>query len=150
MPKKDIAVIVGSIRKQSLNRQLAKAIIELSPPQLSFDFVEIRHLPHYNQDFDDENVPPQEWVSFREHIRKVDGIMFVTPEYNRSVSPFNVVFMIVVLLNVLCTGHLFAIAINVCCWDVLSSPCKSITRSILSILAVLSSQFLQSVAYTLW
>ncbi|HKU43012.1 MAG TPA: NADPH-dependent FMN reductase [Polyangiales bacterium] len=77
-----IAVLVGSLRKESVNRKLANALIELAPPSLAFDRVEIGQLPFYNQDL--ENDPPPEWVAFRDRIRGVDGLLFVTPEYNRS------------------------------------------------------------------
>lgn len=80
---KKVAVIVGSLRKESLNRKMAKAIVELAPKSLSFEFVDISQLTLYNQDLDDK--PPTEWVTFRDKVRGFDAVLFVTPEYNRSV-----------------------------------------------------------------
>jgi chromate reductase len=80
---KKIAVFVGSLRKESFNRKMAKALIELAPASLALEIVEIGHLGHYNQDLDDD--PPRDWVEFRERVRSADGVIFVTPEYNRSV-----------------------------------------------------------------
>lgn len=79
-----IAVIVGSIRKDSLNRQLADAVISLAPSEFSFQHVQIRDLPLYNQD-DDLN-PAESVKRLRLEIRAADGLLFVTPEYNRSIS----------------------------------------------------------------
>ena len=80
---RDIAVLVGSLRKQSLNRRLAHALAELAPPALELELVEIGGLPLYNQDEDDK--PPAAWTAFRERIRAAHAVLFVTPEYNRSV-----------------------------------------------------------------
>lgn len=80
---KDVAVFVGSLRKESFNRKMAQALRELAPPSLKLEIVEIGQLSHYNQD-DDAN-PPAPWVAFRERVRKADAVLFVTPEYNRSV-----------------------------------------------------------------
>jgi chromate reductase, NAD(P)H dehydrogenase (quinone) len=82
---KKIAVFVGSLRKGSFNRKMANVLIALSPESLTLEIVEIGELPFYNQDFDDEGNPPPEYVAFREHVRSFDGVLFVTPEYNRSV-----------------------------------------------------------------
>ncbi len=81
---KKIAVIVGSLRKQAFSRKMAKALMSAAPETLSTEIVEIGQLPLYNQDPDDENHPPAEWVAFREKMAKFDGVLFVTPEYNRS------------------------------------------------------------------
>jgi chromate reductase len=78
-----VAVIVGSLRKDSINRKVAKALAELAPAVLELSIVDIGHLPIYNQD-DDEN-PPASWTEFRERIKAADAILFVTPEHNRSV-----------------------------------------------------------------
>jgi chromate reductase len=83
MDRKKIAVIVGSLRKESFNRRMANALIKLSPDSLSLEFVEIGALPHYNQDLEDN--PPAEWTEFRERLKTFDGVLFITPEYNRSV-----------------------------------------------------------------
>ncbi|HEX8532683.1 MAG TPA: NAD(P)H-dependent oxidoreductase [Allosphingosinicella sp.] len=82
MPK-DIAVVVGSLRKGSLNRLTAQALAKLAPESLRLEIVEIGQLPLYDQDLDED--PPQSWIAFRERIRRADGVLFVTPEYNRSV-----------------------------------------------------------------
>jgi len=79
----DVAVLVGSLRKESLNRKVAKTLIERSPESLKMTFVEIGDLPLYNEDLEEN--PPHTWIAFRERIRKADAILFVTPEYNRSV-----------------------------------------------------------------
>jgi chromate reductase len=81
---RDIAVIVGSLRKESLNRKLAKALIELAPASLQPQIIEIGDLPLYNADLEESGVPPA-WTTFRERVRRADGVLFVTPEYNRSV-----------------------------------------------------------------
>jgi chromate reductase len=80
---RNIAVVVGSLRKQSINRRLAHALIELAPAALKLEIVEIGQLPLYNQDLEEQ--PPAAWVTFREQVRKMHGVLFVTPEYNRSV-----------------------------------------------------------------
>jgi chromate reductase len=85
MKPKKIAVFVGSLRKESSNRKMAKALIELAPEALKLEIIEIGGLALYNQDLDDEGRPPSAWTEFREQIKSFDGFLFVTPEYNRSV-----------------------------------------------------------------
>jgi chromate reductase len=80
---RDIAVVVGSLRKESLNRKMANALIEIAPKTLKLEIVEIRALALYDEDID--HAPPAEWTLFRERIGRADGVLFVTPEYNRSV-----------------------------------------------------------------
>ncbi|SOZ16850.1 putative NADPH-dependent FMN reductase; flavoprotein [Cupriavidus taiwanensis] len=80
---RDVVVLVGSLRKESYNRKLAKALIALAPTQLKLEIVEIGSLELYNQDLDDK--PTQAWTAFRDRIRRADAVLFVTPEYNRSV-----------------------------------------------------------------
>lgn len=80
---KDVVVLVGSLRKDSFNRKMAHALSELAPPSLKLEIVEIGQLPHYNQD--EEVNPPAAWTAFRERIAEADAVLFVTPEYNRSV-----------------------------------------------------------------
>jgi len=80
-----IAVFVGSLRKGSYNRKMAGVLMTLAPATLKLEIVEIGGLPLYNQDYDDEGKPPQSWVAFREQVKAFDGVLFVTPEYNRSV-----------------------------------------------------------------
>ncbi len=79
----DVAVLVGSLRKESFNRKLAKALIALAPPPLKLEIIEIGNLPLYNQDLDAS--PPPEWTAFRDRVRRADAVLFITPEYNRSV-----------------------------------------------------------------
>ncbi len=78
-----VAVIVGSLRREAFSRKTAHALAALAPGYLTLDIVEIGRLPLYNQDLDED--PPAEWTKFREQIRAADGVLFVTPEYNRSV-----------------------------------------------------------------
>lgn len=78
-----IAVLVGSLRRDSLNLKMAKALAALAPGMLTLELVAIGNLPLYNQDLDDP--PHPAWAEFRERIRTYDGLLFVTPEYNRSV-----------------------------------------------------------------
>ena len=80
---RDIVVLVGSLRKASFSRKTAVAMRELSGGALSLEIVEIGDLPLYNEDLE-ANVPPA-WARFRERVGKADGVLFVTPEYNRSV-----------------------------------------------------------------
>jgi chromate reductase len=74
---RNVAVIVGSLRKDSVSRKLARAFAALTP-SLKFDIVEIGDLPHFDQDL--ESDPPAEWVRFREQIAAADAVLFVTPE----------------------------------------------------------------------
>jgi len=85
MAQKKIAVFVGSLRKESFNRKMAKALTALAPESLKLEIIEIGGLPLYDQDLDDEGKPPSAWTEFRERVKSFDGVLFVTPEYNRSV-----------------------------------------------------------------
>ncbi|HEV7555741.1 MAG TPA: NAD(P)H-dependent oxidoreductase [Kofleriaceae bacterium] len=78
-----IAILVGSLRKASFNRKLANALIARAPASLAFRIVEIGDLPLYNEDLDGD--PPQSWRRFRSELAAADAILFVTPEYNRSI-----------------------------------------------------------------
>jgi chromate reductase, NAD(P)H dehydrogenase (quinone) len=80
---KKIAILVGSLRKASLSRKLALQLNAIAPSTLQFNVVEIGELPLFNQDLD--ATPPSQWLSFREEITQADAVLFVTPEYNRSV-----------------------------------------------------------------
>jgi chromate reductase len=80
---RNVAVVVGSIRRESLNRKMAHALAGLMPDRLHLTEVPIRQLSHYDQDLD--RSPPAEWTAFKEAIRGADAVLFVTPEYNRSV-----------------------------------------------------------------
>ena len=83
MPETKIAVIVGSLRRGSLNRMTASALAGLAPEGMRLQPIEIGSLPLYDQDMD--VAPPQTWTDFREAIRASDALLFVTPEYNRSI-----------------------------------------------------------------
>lgn len=78
-----IAVIVGSLRKDSFNRKLAHALARLAPADLSFEEVSIADLPLYNQD--DDAAPSAPVLAFKEKVKAANGLLFVTPEYNRSI-----------------------------------------------------------------
>ena len=80
---KNVAVVVGSLRKASLNRKMALALAAMAPPSMKLEIVEIGQLPLYNQDVDEQ--PPAVWTDFRKRIAASDAVLFVTPEYNRSV-----------------------------------------------------------------
>lgn len=82
MSQYPISVIVGSIRRDSFNRKLAGAIVRLAPSEFSFNQVRIDDLPLYNQD-DDDN-PAKSVQRLKSEIRASRGLLFVTPEYNRS------------------------------------------------------------------
>jgi chromate reductase len=81
MPYK-IAIIVGSLREGSINKKVARSICALRD-NLDCSIVDIGSLPLYNQDHDAN--PPQEYVRFREQIGQADGVLFVSPEYNRGI-----------------------------------------------------------------
>jgi chromate reductase len=84
MSKYKIAVIVGSLRKESFNRKMALALADLAPASLQLEIVEIDQLQMYNQDLD-EGTPPREWTEFRQKLKSFQAVVFITPEYNRSV-----------------------------------------------------------------
>lgn len=80
--RRKVAVIVGSLRKESLNRRTAEALARLAPATVALEIVEIGQLSFYDQDLD--TAPPAEWTAFRDRIRGYDAVLFVTPEYNRG------------------------------------------------------------------
>jgi chromate reductase len=82
MTRHKIAILVGSLRKDSLNRRVGRSICGLASDVLDCEIVEIGDLPLYNQDSDAN--PPDTFVRFREKVAPMDGILFVTPEYNRG------------------------------------------------------------------
>jgi chromate reductase, NAD(P)H dehydrogenase (quinone) len=84
MGARDVAVVVGSLRKESFSRRIARALAALAPAPLKLEVAEIAQLSFYNQDHDGPN-PPADWAAFRKRIRAADAVLFVTPEYNRSV-----------------------------------------------------------------
>lgn len=83
MAEPTIAVLVGSLRRESINRRLAGALEKLAAGKARFEYIEIGDLPLYNQDFD-QAYPPQ-GTRLKERIRSADAVLFVTPEYNRSI-----------------------------------------------------------------
>lgn len=78
-----VALLVGSLRDGSFNRRLARAVERLAPPELRFDPVPIGELPLYNQDFDADY--PAAGRALKKQIEAADALLFVTPEYNRSI-----------------------------------------------------------------
>jgi chromate reductase, NAD(P)H dehydrogenase (quinone) len=80
----NVGVLVGSLRKASLNGKLANALISLAPSSMKLDIVEIGQLPFFNQDLETDSSPTQ-WTTFRQRVKASDAVLFVTPEYNRSV-----------------------------------------------------------------
>lgn len=87
MPPKKIAVIIGSLRKESLNRKFAHEVIALAPPSLLLEIVEIDGLHLFNEDLEGNGInAPEAWTSFRQSVAPKDGVLFFAPEYNRSVS----------------------------------------------------------------
>jgi len=79
----NVGVFVGSLRKDSFNRKMAHALATAAAESLKLSIIEIGHLPLYNQD--DDAKPSPVWTSFRQQIKALDAVLFVTPEYNRSV-----------------------------------------------------------------
>ena len=80
---RDVVVLVGSLRKVSYNRKMAHALAEAAAGTLALEIVEIGALPLYNEDLEAD--VPQAWTRFRDRVRPADAVLFVTPEYNRSV-----------------------------------------------------------------
>jgi chromate reductase len=83
MATHNIVVIVGSLRKESFSLKVANTLAKLAPASLKLDVVTPHGISFFNQDL--EAAPPADWVAFREKIQKSDGVIFVTPEYNRSI-----------------------------------------------------------------
>ncbi|WP_454621967.1 NADPH-dependent FMN reductase [Bradyrhizobium cenepequi] len=80
---RDVAVLVGSLRKDSFNRKIANVLANVAPTALRLEIVEIGGLPFYNEDI--EHAPPDTWSNFRQRIKAADAVLFITPEYNRSI-----------------------------------------------------------------
>jgi len=83
MSRHKIAIIVGSLREGSINRKVARSICALRNDNLDCSMIEIGDLPLYNQDLDSN--PPEQWVRFRQQVAVADGVLFVSPEYNRGI-----------------------------------------------------------------
>ncbi len=80
---RNVGVLVGSLRRASFSRKLALALRERAPSSVRLHIIEIGAMPLYNQD--DEPVPPEPWQAFRREVKATDALLFVTPEYNRSI-----------------------------------------------------------------
>jgi chromate reductase len=78
-----IVTIAGSLRKESFSLKIANALAKLAPASLKLDVVTLQGISFFNQDL--EANPPADWLAFREKIQKSDGVLFVTPEYNRAI-----------------------------------------------------------------
>src|ERR1700738_5563636 len=78
-----VVVIVGSLRKESFTLKIAKALAKLAPDTLKLDVVTLHDISFFNQDL--EAAQPADWLAFREKLQKSNGVLFVTPEYNRSI-----------------------------------------------------------------
>jgi chromate reductase len=78
-----IAVVVGSLRKEAFTLRVAQALQKLAPSSLSLELVTLEGLSFFNQDL--EGHPPADWVQFRATLQASDGVLIVTPEYNRSI-----------------------------------------------------------------
>lgn len=81
--QKKVAIIVGSLRKESFNRKVANEMIRLAPEGLALEIVEIKDLTFFSEDL--ENNPPQSWIDFKNKVADSDAILFVSPEYNRTI-----------------------------------------------------------------
>jgi chromate reductase, NAD(P)H dehydrogenase (quinone) len=84
MATQNVVVIVGSLRKESFTFKVANALAKLAPATLKLDVVTLHDISFFNQDR--EANPPADWLAFREKLQKSNGVLFVTPEYNRSIS----------------------------------------------------------------
>jgi chromate reductase len=78
-----IAIIVGSLRKDSLTRKVARSICAIRGDNLDCAMIEIGDLPLYNEDLDAN--PPEQWMRFRQQVAAADGVLFCSPEYNRGI-----------------------------------------------------------------
>lgn len=81
--QKKVAIIIGSIRKESFNRKVANEMIRLAPEGLALEIIEIKDLTFFNEDI--ENDPPQSWIDYKNQIEENDAILFISPEYNRTI-----------------------------------------------------------------
>jgi chromate reductase len=79
----NVVVIVGSLRKEGFSLKIANALAKLAPETLRLDVVTLHGISFFNQDL--EAAPPADWLAFREKLQKSNGVLFVTPEYNRSI-----------------------------------------------------------------
>lgn len=82
---KKIGLFVGSLRRDSFSKKTAQNLAKIAPDGFEFEIISIGHLPLYNQDFDNPDETPEAYVAYRKQVQELDGVIFVTPEYNRSV-----------------------------------------------------------------
>src|SRR5258706_2605009 len=80
----NVVVIVGSLRKESFTLKIANALAKLAPDSVKLSVTTLHDISFFSQDL--EASPPADWVAFRERLQKSNGVLFVTPEYNRSIS----------------------------------------------------------------
>src|SRR5476649_2685177 len=80
----NVVVIVGSLRKEAHTLKVANALAKLAPDMLKLEIVTLQGISFFNQDL--EAAPPADWLAFREKLQKSEGVLFVSPEYNRSIS----------------------------------------------------------------
>jgi chromate reductase, NAD(P)H dehydrogenase (quinone) len=79
----NVVVIAGSLRKESFTLKIANALAKLAPATLKLDVTTLHDISFFNQDL--EATPPADWLAFREKLQKSNGVLFVTPEYNRAI-----------------------------------------------------------------
>ena len=84
MSKKTIGILVGSLRRDSFSKKVAQYLGGLLGERFSVTFLDIGSLVMYNQDLENEADMPREWPRFRQEVKALDAVLFVTPEYNRS------------------------------------------------------------------
>ena len=87
MSKQSIGILVGSLRRDSFSKKVALYLAKLLEAQFDVMFFDIAPLAMYNQDLDNETDIPEDWLRFRQEVKAVDAVLFVTPEYNRSIPP---------------------------------------------------------------
>ena len=83
MATHNVVVLPGSLRKESFSLKIANALVKLAPDTIKLNVVTLHGISFFNQDL--EATPPADWVAFREKLQKSEGVLFVTPEYNRSI-----------------------------------------------------------------
>ncbi|RZL08095.1 MAG: NAD(P)H-dependent oxidoreductase [Hymenobacter sp.] len=82
---KVIGLFAGSLRRESFSKKIANTLVPMAPEGYEFKLISLDGLPVYNQDFDDDNEVPAAYTAFRDEVGALDGVVFITPEYNRSV-----------------------------------------------------------------
>ena len=87
MENQSVGILVGSLRRDSFSKKVALYLSGLLEEQLNVTFLDIASLTMYNEDLDNESDTPQAWLDFRREVEAVDAVLFVTPEYNRSMPP---------------------------------------------------------------